>query len=115
MTASMTLSDRGSQGAPRTCRCIETRLLLSRGGFCHDVREHHAPVGALRHGAYAAADADGVREHHAPVGALRRSAPAGPELGWNCQGAPRTCRCIETSDEGGGDDDDGESGSTTHL
>ena len=35
------------QGAPRTCRCIETE---SRDvNECRLVREHHAPVGALRH------------------------------------------------------------------
>ena len=37
-----------------------------------------------------------VREHHAPVGALRPKihiAKAGRPA---CQGAPRTCRCIET-------------------
>ena len=59
------------QGAPRTCRCIETSyssLLKARA----TVREHHAPVGALRlavDGAQACQLA--VREHHAPVGALR--------------------------------------------
>ena len=35
------------QGAPRTCRCIET---WNDGTLISDttVREHHAPVGALR-------------------------------------------------------------------
>ena len=65
-----TLGGRG-QGAPRTCRCIET-LQIGRQLQDYLVREHHAPVGALR-----------------------------PEYrsvwsSWNCQGAPRTCRCIET-------------------
>ena len=35
------------QGAPRTCRCIETQA-PSGEGPPHPVREHHAPVGALR-------------------------------------------------------------------
>ena len=36
------------------------------------VREHHAPVGALRRGDRDLVDGDElVREHHAPVGALR--------------------------------------------
>ena len=63
----------GSQGAPRTCRCIETD-----GG-----KDRSSPGVA-------------VREHHAPVGALR---PFAPQCGrpWPRQGAPRTCRCIETS------------------
>ena len=43
-------SERGvsmCQGAPRTCRCIET---WNDGTLISDttVREHHAPVGALR-------------------------------------------------------------------
>ena len=37
-----------------------------------------------------------VREHHAPVGALRRDYRSGPDPSTNGQGAPRTCRCIET-------------------
>ena len=65
----------GSQGAPRTCRCIETD-----GG-----KDRSSPGVA-------------VREHHAPVGALR---PFAPQCGrpWPRQGAPRTCRCIETVSE----------------
>ena len=44
------------------------------------VREHHAPVGALRPQAENGLLAIGhVREHHAPVGALRLSVP----LGWS--------------------------------
>ena len=35
------------QGAPRTCRCIET-MTPRRPGPPRRVREHHAPVGALR-------------------------------------------------------------------
>ena len=61
------------QGAPRTCRCIETiagRVIL--------------------------VDADVVREHHAPVGALRRVVVVGVIYDGCRQGAPRTCRCIET-------------------
>ena len=61
------------QGAPRTCRCIETRARRDLDGGDRDVREHHAPVGALRH------DTECHRE------------------GLRGQGAPRTCRCIETS------------------
>ena len=35
------------QGAPRTCRCIET-FSGTPAIPTHTVREHHAPVGALR-------------------------------------------------------------------
>ena len=57
-----------------------------------------------------------VREHHAPVGALRHH-PRGDEGDDedDGQGAPRTCRCIETESvppEGG---NTLLSGSTTHL
>ena len=38
-----------------------------------------------------------VREHHAPVGALRRCGVPLKVSQVLCQGAPRTCRCIETS------------------
>ena len=65
------LGGRG-QGAPRTCRCIET-IFLTSSIIPNPVREHHAPVGALR-----------LRGEE--VNELRL-------LG---QGAPRTCRCIET-------------------
>ena len=41
-----------------------------------------------------------VREHHAPVGALRRWRSRSRTRPRGCQGAPRTCRCIETSDRG---------------
>ena len=61
------------QGAPRTCRCIETRGPRRAGGAPPVVREHHAPVGALRH-----------KDHPGDARVF---------LG---QGAPRTCRCIET-------------------
>ena len=37
------------QGAPRTCRCIETDRLDKLFFLEWKVREHHAPVGALRH------------------------------------------------------------------
>ena len=65
-----------SQGAPRTCRCIETHPEDIHPVSCGDVREHHAPVGALRHERLlkAAPFAGVVREHHAPVGALRQKA-----------------------------------------
>ena len=60
------------QGAPRTCRCIETNSRnssIARGWL---VREHHAPVGALRlPGERVLAHLAQVREHRAPVGALR--------------------------------------------
>ena len=36
------------QGAPRTCRCIETLLLGVLLAHHLHVREHHAPAGALR-------------------------------------------------------------------
>ena len=40
------------------------------------VREHHAPIGALRHhDGPVDQPGEGVREHHAPVGALRQSDP----------------------------------------
>ena len=61
------------QGAPRTCRCIETHPLTRVCRHPRHVREHHAPVGALRLAAKKLADP------------LNRG-----------QGAPRTCRCIET-------------------
>ena len=35
------------QGAPRTCRCIETDDVAG-AAILDSVREHHAPVGALR-------------------------------------------------------------------
>ena len=59
------------QGAPRTCRCIETG--------CRPGRQHRMRV----------------REHHAPVGALRLYSMSSVTTGITCQGAPRTCRCIE--------------------
>ena len=67
-----TLGGRG-QGAPRTCRCIET---------CKGVR--------VKWGFFV------VREHHAPVGALRQHSPSKERKLKFRQGAPRTCRCIET-------------------
>ena len=61
------------------------------------VREHHAPVGALRRlDKLSKCVHLRVREHHAPVGALRRDYRSGPDPSTNGQGAPRTCRCIET-------------------
>ena len=66
------LGGRG-QGAPRTCRCIETLRLSLRYDNQRAVREHHAPVGALR-------QLDLLAE----------------QAGASGQGAPRTCRCIET-------------------
>jgi len=63
-----------SQGAPRTCRCIETRWRWRCTARSKRVREHHAPVGALRQD-------------------KRLHAISSP----SCQGAPRTCRCIETT------------------
>ena len=68
------------QGAPRTCRCIETSLLVATASAEFYVREHHAPVGALRHRVERfPASYFSVREHHAPVGALRleRDLPLG--------------------------------------
>ena len=81
-----------SQGAPRTCRCIETWRLRRRRCRRRYVREHHAPVGALRQIEQTTnSDSLPVREHHAPVGALRRNNP------------------------GADDCDQQKSGSTTHL
>ena len=68
--AAGTSSVSSCQGAPRTCRCIETGSSHTELSPSFSVREHHAPVGALRLEAPAAAAAM-VREHHAPVGALR--------------------------------------------
>ena len=59
------------QGAPRTCRCIETCTSHSNQSPRTRVREHHAPVGALRLGDIPLGTWEiNVREHHAPVGAL---------------------------------------------
>ena len=62
------------------------------------VREHHAPVGALRldGGGVVVVHDFLVREHHAPVGALRQLDDLESEAKHGSQGAPRTCRCIET-------------------
>ena len=81
-------------------------LRLDHDGFPFgwvSVREHHAPVGALRHHPCLERDPyrQHVREHHAPVGALRHveiDLDADPGSG---QGAPRTCRCIETRPSAG--------------
>ena len=43
-----TFSARQSQGAPRTCRCIETRAPSGGSSRRGRVREHHALVSALR-------------------------------------------------------------------
>ena len=62
------------------------------------VREHHAPVGALRLCSSLRVSASSeVREHHAPVGALRPADGISSDARHDGQGAPRTCRCIETS------------------
>mgnify|MGYP001642405466 CR=1 FL=1 len=61
------------QGAPRTCRCIETDWSFHTDLSPSFVREHHAPVGALRpHLLSPWMRQTLVRGHHAPVGALRR-------------------------------------------
>jgi len=61
------------------------------------VREHHAPVGALRPMMRQVTEmASMVREHHAPVGALRLQRGQVFSGLFGRQGAPRTCRCIET-------------------
>ena len=62
------------QGAPRTARCIKTRNVRRRLRTYRPVREHPAPLGALR-----------------PPG---RGLPPGQHLAG--QGAPRTARCIKT-------------------
>ena len=56
-----------------------------------------------------------VREHHAPVGALRLGCGAEKEDKRSRQGAPRTCRCIETILGGLFKLAAIQSGSTTHL
>ena len=62
------------------------------------VREHPAPLGALRLvGLVVARDDDvGVREHPAPLGALRLLAERVENAECGRQGAPRTARCIKT-------------------
>ena len=91
-----TLGGRG-QGAPRTCRCIETPRTRGAPVRSRRVREHHAPVGALRLLAQGVKVVRiEVREHHAPVGALRLWATSPEGVTVSGQGAPRTCRCIET-------------------
>ena len=91
------------QGAPRTCRCIETAetaLWIMK----YQVREHHAPVGALRHVGEASAIPSRTRQ-----GAPRTCRCIETADSITCetqrasrQGAPRTCRCIETRREPGG-------------
>ena len=79
------------------------------------VRKHHAPVGALRHVKdQPLAGHGGVRKHHAPVGALRPQFLF-KEARCSRQGAPRTCRCIETRHGRRGEISSILSGSTTHL
>ena len=63
------------QGAPRTARCIKTPRQSSARSSAPRVREHPAPLGALRrerrpHNG----DDEDVREHPAPLGALRLAA-----------------------------------------
>ena len=85
------------QGAPRTCRCIETcrwfpvASPLSRQGAprtCRCIETHRQGSPSSHQGC--------VREHHAPVGALRHDTRRHLRLRNDSQGAPRTCRCIET-------------------
>ena len=66
------------------------------------VREHPAPLGALRLGlAPAPVLVPGVREHPAPLGALRPgSAALAAGVSAEGQGAPRTARCIKTQPSG---------------
>ena len=115
-TPSFTMGMIGSlcQGAPRTCRCIETSNLLAEAGNLV-VREHHAPVGALRH-ALSQASTSGEARQGAPRTCrcieTSRTSRSVVIMG---QGAPRTCRCIETSVLGRGGKIHEESGSTTHL
>ena len=92
-----TLGGRG-QGAPRTCRCIETMTVMATMAVI-SVREHHAPVGALRliPVTNVIVQPASVREHHAPVGALRQKDTQNHSRKAGRQGAPRTCRCIETA------------------
>ena len=65
------------QGAPRTCRCIETHADGDQDGVLNEVREHHAPVGALRHPGNNALVGlvQGQREHHAPVATTKQDKP----------------------------------------
>jgi len=85
------------QGAPRTCRCIETRHHRVGVLVLTIVREHRAPVGALRRDKQMVICKEKtVREHRAPVGALRPTRATAIRIAFSSQGAPRTCRCIET-------------------
>ena len=87
------------QGAPRTARCIKTdkqECLCKRN--C--VREHPAPLGALRLiGPSVMTPRTRVREHPAPLGALRLTRGHTRTLLACGQGAPRTARCIKTVQE----------------
>ena len=84
------------QGAPRTCRCIET----CKGGLeSRDllvVREHHAPVGALRHQT-PSEGRPSVKSGSTTRRCIETMLMRGLALIMSSQGAPRTCRCIETS------------------
>ena len=61
------------------------------------VREHPAPLGALRQVAKDIVKGDDiVREHPAPLGALRHDGGLPGQVARSGQGAPRTARCIKT-------------------
>ena len=69
------------------------RQILRGTGFLRIpvVREHPAPLGALRRQSVTDQDDNRtVREHPAPLGALRPPGPAHPRAGTGGQGPPRT-------------------------
>ena len=104
------------QGAPRTCRCIETNK-LERGLLVESSQGAPRTCRCIETDRQAAPKLPPVcvREHHAPVGALRRWGST--RNGDSCcsQGAPRTCRCIETDGAPVGLFSNHMSGSTTNL
>jgi len=104
------------QGAPRTCRCIETVDDLVVSSFDIRVREHHAPVGALRPSRRRRGFPSRQRQGAPRTCRCIETSMAAPssQSQPSCQGAPRTCRCIETEHRQGGMSRP-RSGSTTHL
>ena len=80
------------------------------------VREHPAPLGALRHSPCGIHDEPRkVREHPAPLGALRLARRGGEVPQDASQGAPRTARCIKTPRPGASTRGHGRSGTAPHL
>ena len=85
-------SGRAPQGRWRSSPWKRCNHAAPRSG----VREHPAPLGALRHGLpHDSVPQVRVREHPAPLGALRPDLPVGCVGHLSGQGAPRTARCIK--------------------